>query len=213
VPSATWWNLPEDKRARVTDAAMCEFGTRGFSAGSLNVIASEAGIAKGSLFQYFDDKLDVFVTICEHVSSRVERAVLEVMDPDAALFDNLRRLVARWMAYFRENPVERQIAQASHHELDVDVRRVVRAVPNAHHEQAFGPLVQAARARGELRPDVDERMVVSMITVVLRHLNSAPFDPAGDVGIRWHELDDDEVDRWALAYVDVLERAFGAPTP
>ena len=100
---------------------MCEFGARGFSAGSLNVIASEAGIAKGSLFQYFDDKLDVFVTICEHVSSRVEGAVLEVVDPGAALFDNLRRLVARWMAYFRENALERQIAHASHHELDVDV--------------------------------------------------------------------------------------------
>ena len=43
---------------------MVEFGTRGFSAGSLNVIASQAGIAKGSLFQYFEDKLDFFVTIC-----------------------------------------------------------------------------------------------------------------------------------------------------
>jgi AcrR family transcriptional regulator len=208
VPSATWWNLAEDKRTRVIEAAMCEFGARGFSAGSLNVIASEAGIAKGSLFQYFDDKLDVFVTICEHVSLQVEGAVLGVVDPAAPLFDNLRRLVRGWMAYFREHTLERQIAHASHHELDMDVRRVIRAVPNEHHRQAFGPLVRAARERGELRPDVDERMVISMITLVLRHLNSAPFDRAGDVGIDWRELDDQEVDRWAVAYVDVLERAF-----
>jgi len=210
VPSATWWNLPADKRARVTEAAMREFGERGFSAGSLNVIASEAGIAKGSLFQYFDDKLDLFVTICEHVSTQVEGAVLEVVDPDVPLFDNLRRLVTRWMAYFRDHALERQVAHASHHELDVEVRRAVRAVPNDHHQQAFEPLVRAARDRGELRPDVDERMVVSLITVVLRHLNSAPFDPAGDVGIPWHRLDDQEVDGWAIAYVDVLEQAFGA---
>jgi AcrR family transcriptional regulator len=210
VPRATWWNLAEHKRARVIEAAMREFGSRGFSAGSLNVIANEAGIAKGSLFQYFDDKLDMFVTICEHVSSQVEGAVLGALDPTAPLFDNLRHLVRRWMAYFRGHSLERQIAHASHHELDVEVRRAVRAVPNEHHQQAFGPLVRAARERGELRADVDERMVVSMITLVLRHLNSAPFDAAGDVGISWHELDDHEADRWALAYVDVLERAFGA---
>jgi AcrR family transcriptional regulator len=189
---------------------MCEFGARGFSAGSLNVIASEAGIAKGSLFQYFDDKVDMFITICDHVSSEVERAVLEDVDAAAPLFDNLRLLVARWMVYFHEHTLERQIAHASHHELDVDVRRAVRAVPNERHQQAFEPLVRAARDRGELRPDVDVRMVISMITVVLRHLNSAPFDPAGDVGIPWHELDAHEVDGWALAYIDVLEAAFGA---
>ena len=76
MANATWWNLPDEKAARITEAAMLEFGTRGFSAGSLNVIASQAGIAKGSLFQYFEDKLDFFVTICEHVASEIERAVL-----------------------------------------------------------------------------------------------------------------------------------------
>jgi len=209
VPSATWWNLPTDKRARVTHAAMCEFGAKGFSAGSLNVIAGEAGIAKGSLFQYFDDKLDMFITICEYVSSEVGLAVLGVVDASDPLFENLRRVVAKWMAYFREHPLERQIAHAAHHELDPDVRSVVRAVPDGHHQQAFGPLVQAARDRGELRAEVDDRMVLSTIGMVLRHINSAPFDRSGDVAIPWHEFADQEVDRWALAYVDVLEAAFG----
>jgi AcrR family transcriptional regulator len=210
VPKATWWNLSEDKRARVTDAAMREFGSRGFSSGSLNVIASEADIAKGSLFQYFEDKTDLFVTICEHVSSEVEGAVLSGVDPDGPLFENLRRLVQRWMAYFRAHPLERKIADATLHERDGDVRSVVRAVPNAHHDAGLRPLVRAAVARGELRPDVDERMVISLITVVLRHLNSAPFEPAGDVAIPFRELSDGEVDGFALAYIDALESAFGA---
>ena len=39
-------------------------------------------------------------------------------------------------------------------------------------------------------------MLLSMTTIVLRHLNSGPFDPAGDVGIPMHELSDAAVDRW-----------------
>lgn len=210
MANATWWNLPDEKRERITEVAMLEFGTRGFSAGSLNVIAAQAGIAKGSLFQYFDDKLDFFVTICEHVASEIERAVLTTASPDAGLFDTLRHLVKQWMRYFREHPIERRIAYASLHEIEPDIRAIVRAVPNAHHKAALQPLIRAAMARGELRPDVDQRMLLSMTTIVLRHLNSAPFEPAGDVGIPMHELSESAVNRWALAYVDVLEAAFAA---
>jgi AcrR family transcriptional regulator len=210
VANSTWWNLPDEKRARITEAAMQEFGTRGFSAGSLNVIASQAGIAKGTLFQYFDDKLDFFVTVVEHVASEVGRSVLTSVTPDAGFFDNLRHIVRQWMRYFRDHPVERRIAYASLHEIEPDVRDMVRAVPNAHHKAALEPLISAATARGELRADVDQRMVLSMTAIVLRHLNSGPFDPAGDVGIPMHELSDAAVDRWALAYVDVLEAAFAA---
>ena len=53
MPRPTWFNLDEGRRERVLRAAMAEFGSRGYSAGSLNVIAREAGVAKGSLFQYF----------------------------------------------------------------------------------------------------------------------------------------------------------------
>ena len=79
---------------------------------------------------------------------------------------------------------------------------------NAHYDAALQPMVRAAKARGELRADVDEALVLSLLTVVLRHLNSAPFDPAGDVAIPLHDLPDAEVDRWATAYVDALETAF-----
>jgi AcrR family transcriptional regulator len=60
VPTSTWFRLDDDKRERVLHAAMQEFGEHGYSTGSLNTIAREAEIAKGSLFQYFADKQEFF---------------------------------------------------------------------------------------------------------------------------------------------------------
>ena len=80
---------------------------------------------------------------------------------------------------------------------------------NAHYDRRWGRW-SAARRAGELRADVDEHLVLSLLSVVLRHLNSAPFDLAGDVAIPFPDLSDAEVDRWALAYVDVLETALAA---
>ena len=63
------------------EAAMAEFGRHGYSGGSLNVIAREAGVAKGSLFQYFDDKLDFFAHVAEQTSLTIYAAMAPHLGP------------------------------------------------------------------------------------------------------------------------------------
>src|ERR1700748_1612912 len=81
VPRTTWTNLDAERRERVLHAAMAEFGKHGYSGGSLNVIAREAGVAKGSLFQYFDDKLDFFAHVAEHTSVEIYAAMAPHLGP------------------------------------------------------------------------------------------------------------------------------------
>ncbi|MEM9491158.1 MAG: helix-turn-helix domain-containing protein, partial [Myxococcota bacterium] len=62
MPKATFHNLPADKRARIVEAATAEFARRGYDGASLSRIVTALGIAKGSLYQYFAGKLDLFET-------------------------------------------------------------------------------------------------------------------------------------------------------
>jgi AcrR family transcriptional regulator len=209
VPKETWLNLPDAKRERITKAALNEFGARGFSAGSLNVIAREAGIAKGSIFQYFEDKLDLFDTVCEAGSTAIAEATIGAVDTNVPFFDLLHDLVVTWTAYFRARPNDQRWAFAAANEIEPAARRAVRSVANLHYEKAFRPVVEQAIARGELRDDADPDLVISMTVLVLRHLNSAPFDPVGDPAISFVDMTDADVDDLALEYVNLLERAFG----
>lgn len=208
MPKPTWTNLPDDKRERITEAAMAEFGARGFSAGSLNVIARDAGVAKGSLFQYFDDKLDFFATVCEVGSTRIEEAIVADLDPDEPFFELVDRILRRWVAYFGSHPLERAMAYAVANEIDDEARAAVRGVANAHFENVLRPLVEGAKARGEMRADADTDVVISLVTLVLRHLDSAPFDPHGDPAIDFGSLDAAGVERVVTEYAGVLQRAF-----
>ena len=187
---------------------MAEFGARGFSAGSLNVIARDAGVAKGSLFQYFDGKLDFFATVCEVGSSRIEGAIVADLDPDEPFFDLMDRITRRWVAYFTAHPLERRMAYAVANEIDDEARDAVRGVANAHFERVLRPLVVGAMERGELRADADPGVVISFVTLVLRHLDSAPFIAHGDPAIDFAGLDSAGVDRVVTDYVDALRRAF-----
>jgi AcrR family transcriptional regulator len=210
VPRETWWNLPEEKRQRVTEAAMVEFGKRGFSAGSLNVIAREADIAKGSLFQYFDDKLDMFATICQSGAEVIREAAVAGVDAEQdPFFTSLRRIVANWLDFFRLHPIEQRFAFAAANEVDSEARGAVRSVTNSHFVSALRPMVKRAEARGELREGVELDQVIAMVILVLRHLDSAPFQAHMDPVLNLADSRPRDVDRIALDLIDALERAYG----
>ena len=60
MPKQTFLNLPAEKREQIVDAAVEEFAANGFENASTNRIIANSGISKGSFYQYFEDKQDVF---------------------------------------------------------------------------------------------------------------------------------------------------------
>lgn len=60
MPSDTFFRLPEEKRQRLIDAAWEEFTQVRFSDTSINKIIRNAHIPRGSFYQYFADKDDLF---------------------------------------------------------------------------------------------------------------------------------------------------------
>ena len=57
---STFERLPEEKKDRILQAARAEFIHNPYEKTSINRILAEAGIPKGSFYQYFDDKSDLF---------------------------------------------------------------------------------------------------------------------------------------------------------
>lgn len=60
MPYSTFYNLPEEKRQRLMDAVWQEFTTASYMDVSINKIIQSAGISRGSFYQYFAGKQDLF---------------------------------------------------------------------------------------------------------------------------------------------------------
>ncbi len=61
MPKRTFNRLDDDKKERVIRAAIEEFQARGFENAKIEEIARNAEVAKGSIYQYFDDKKELFI--------------------------------------------------------------------------------------------------------------------------------------------------------
>ena len=200
MPKPTWVNLDERRRDRVLRAAMAEFGTHGYSTGSLNVIAREAGVAKGSLFQYFEDKLDLFVHVAEHTSIEIYAAMaphLVPTPPGRSFLDHFGDLVDIWMDYMARHPLERRVTAATIMELDPDIRRAVRVPVHRLYVQGLRPLLQSASESGHLAADADIDALISVLVLLLPHLGLAPSEPGLDVGVILHGTEHAERSRRA----------------
>ena len=142
LPTVTWARVDPARRAAVVEAAEAEFGAHGFSHGSLNVIARRAGVAKGSLFQYFADKRDLYAFIADIGSQRV-RCYMEdrirELDPSRPFFEFLTELLDDWVAYFADHPRERALHAAVSLEVDTDARISVRSVSHRHYLEVLRP--------------------------------------------------------------------------
>ncbi len=82
MPKDTFFNLPEEKRTHITDIALDEFADNDYGDVSISHIVALAGIAKGSFYQYFEDKEDLHTYLLDlAVQKKWELFELDRPDP------------------------------------------------------------------------------------------------------------------------------------
>lgn len=60
-----YFKITDEKRKRIESSAMEEFAHHSFNEASLNNIIKKAGISKGGMFKYIDDKTDIYLHVFE----------------------------------------------------------------------------------------------------------------------------------------------------
>ncbi|MEV5407270.1 TetR/AcrR family transcriptional regulator [Thermopolyspora sp. NPDC052614] len=161
MPKQTFFNLSEDKRVRVFEAAIREFSAMPFAEASVNRIVKEAGISKGSFYQYFEDKNDVYHYMIEVIADRKAAVFNQVRDehPDADVFELILRSTEVAMA---ADKGELDYAEAGMR-IDLDDSEIAAAVRQESSER-FVRLVERDKERGLIKPDVDSRLLIDLIS-------------------------------------------------
>lgn len=107
MPKSTFLNLEAGKRKRITDAFLREFAIKTFDEASLTVVVKKLGIAKGSVYQYFEDKLDLFrflIGECTQVKQQYVASIRREDYPD--YWSYFRELYEGGYHFDAENPLQ-----------------------------------------------------------------------------------------------------------
>ena len=93
---------PAAKRRQIIHGAEMVFTECGYEGASMSRIAAEAGVSKGTLYNYFDSKSTLFAVFVEQMASEnladIFQQVLEDEDPAAALHGIALRMIRMIMS-------------------------------------------------------------------------------------------------------------------
>ncbi len=109
--------VAEFRRGEILEAARRVFATRGFAAATVDEIAREAGIAKGTIYLYYRSKGDVYAgAALEGLRALHEQVVAEVRHAETP-FEKVRAFIATKARYFERNVDFFRLYYAELHEL------------------------------------------------------------------------------------------------
>jgi len=163
MPKPTFFNLPEEKRKRILDVAMDEFATYPYSEASLSNIVARAGIAKGSMYQYFDDKKDLYTYILDLAAQEKMSYVKRELDQKTDFFTTFERLMAAGTRFNLEHP---QLGQVVANALDVPGEGLLHELYSKGREMTiefFEHMLKEGMEKGEIRGNIDPRLAATLM--------------------------------------------------
>lgn len=156
MPTETFLNLPAEKRERFVAAALDAFAAEPYDQASITRIVSALGIAKGSVYQYFEDKLDVYRWLIGEGGRRKFEWVTARPSLDGeGLWGRLRGMYVAGLAFTAAEP---RWAQVSLRLLEPTREPRLAALRDEVLARGHGFLrdeLLAAQGRGEVRADLD----------------------------------------------------------
>jgi len=151
----------EEKQTEILKAAIRVFSEHGFDGAKMEYIAKEAGIGKGTVYEYFESKEQLFVEILKFSVEQFRLGLKESMDRGDTIEGKLLNC-SRYNANFLSTHMDIVHLAMKVRMLSKDIRVFHHAAQAAIHK-LYTEMVQEAKEKGEFSPDLDEELATYCI--------------------------------------------------
>lgn len=171
MPQKTFFNLSDDKRNLIISAAIEEFSQANYNTASINQICKSSNIAKGSFYQYFVDKLDLYVYIMtlaiEEKISFFSTILAEFNS--LTLLEQIRLLFIKGIEFGKKHPLYAALGEQFSKEDDPTAKNAVMKEGDRQSESLFIQIIETAKSKGEIDSTTDPLA----LTMILQSLNNS----------------------------------------
>ncbi len=160
-----------DRRGQIIAAAENVFEAKGFAAATMEAVAEQAGVSKGSLYNYFQSKHDLFGQVFSHAVTGAEADTEQIIRLDLSAAEKLQRLLDYWFermgAFKRMGRLVLEFwVTASREGREGELASSFRAMYSRWRELVGSILSQGVEA-GEFRQDFDTPVAASLIMAIM----------------------------------------------
>lgn len=164
IPKQTFFNLDERKRNRIIDCAIDEFSQKSFESAKLSNIIKSSGIPRGSLYQYFIDKKDLYLYLLELAKNKKMVYINAYMNnnKDVPFFDLFRGMYLAGIKFAIENPKLVKIMSLMLMNKN-DIYQEILGDSLNYAIDYYKDLIDRDKEKGRIREDIDSKVFAKLI--------------------------------------------------
>lgn len=164
MPTKTFYNLDHEKQQRIFIAAVDEFANTSYEHAKLSHIIKQANIPRGSFYQYFEDKFDLYKYIFDHIGQEKLSYISKTLkNPNKIPFLKLfKELYKVGISFTLDNP---KYVQITSHLLN-NKGEVFNKIMKNNFELAltmYESMIEQDKSLGLIRKDIDTKFLAKLV--------------------------------------------------
>jgi AcrR family transcriptional regulator len=174
MPKDTFFNLPKEKQDRIMNATLNELSVHTYESLNLANIIRESEIPRGSFYQYFNDKSDLFDYFLTYVATDKYKYWGNLFTPDLDIpfLDRFYQIYIKGFSYAKENP---KLVKAAKKMMDSEYYKSSPRVKEGLKQAVlmYAGFIEHDQNLGRIRKDIDSKLLANFI---LEFMNKVTLD-------------------------------------
>jgi AcrR family transcriptional regulator len=173
MPKDTFFNLPDEKRDSITIVSLEEFARNNYKSASISNIVDKLGIAKGSMYQYFENKKDLYAYIVEvSANTRMDFVMNNLESFTGDIYSLMKHLIKARTEFDVKYPLYKAVlANMLNEKFKDDELNRMQVRLNNLGESTIKDIIIKRQINGEIRRDITPDMMGFFISYVLSSID------------------------------------------
>ena len=195
-------SLEAEKQERIINAALKEFARNGYDKASTNEIIKEAEISKGSLFNYFNSKKELYLFLLDYISEMIEGIYAEVDWNETDFFERIRQMGLVKFKVYKKFPQAFDFLKSLSHEdgaeVKSEIKKMEKDITSTGLEKGFQSIDWT-----KFREDIRRDKMINIINWTMLSFSEMQMNKVDSI-----EKDGIEILSESDEYLDILKKCF-----
>jgi len=173
MPKQTFYNLPEEKKKRIVIGTKKAFSEKHYNEVTIDTIVNYSKISKGSFYQYFYDKDDLFKYIFHDIGIEKNKELLDEINKseDLSFSEMMTKVIIRAESYENKDKETIDLKERFLVECPQEVKREILMDVMPKSMELFRKIIGIYIDRGDFRRDFDLNMASFIFTSVVLNID------------------------------------------
>jgi AcrR family transcriptional regulator len=183
IPKDTFFNLNEDKKQKIIRGAIDQFAEFHYGGATVDRIVKAAGIPKGSFYQYFENKDDLYI----YLFTELGETKLDVFESlrERIPFISFKEYMMQYIVGLKK--LEASNDQLSHlkreflNECPQHIKKQIMRIEMPRSLRAFKGVIDSYIEKGEFRRDLDSKTAAYVTVMSISNLEHYDLSEGEDI--------------------------------